>query len=142
MTPGPLQILVVNFDDPDFRGEIAAELERLEQAGTLRVLDLVIVRKTEDGQLETLDVDMLDEHISWSLLGIDESEAPEHGDQDEVWHLADALEPGATAAVAVVEHLWALPLRAAIERAGGRPAAAEWIDPEELAGLGIALGSA
>ena len=79
--------------------------------------------------------------LSQAVLGMDDPEAAKAlgDDQQDVWSAADAIDPGGAAAVAVLEHLWAVPLREAITRAGGRQAASEWIDEDHLAGLGVTL---
>src|SRR5262249_4126189 len=51
MPRGPLQVLVLNFDEANFTGEIRAELARLEETGVLRVLDLLFVGKSETGEI-------------------------------------------------------------------------------------------
>ena len=57
------------------------------------------------------------------------------------WYVADAIPPGATAAIALIEHVWAIGLRDAIANAGGVTLADEWIHPEDLVGLGAASAS-
>ena len=57
MTMGPVQLLVIGFDDPQFRGEILAEIERLRQDDVVRLIDMIVVKKTEDGELETFSHD-------------------------------------------------------------------------------------
>jgi hypothetical protein len=142
MSRGPLQVLVVNFDDANFTGEIQSELGRLEDAGVLRVLDLLVVAKSDSGEVEVVKTD--DVHsgdLTQAVLGLDDPGAAEAlgDDATDVWYAADAIEPGGAAAVAVLEHRWAIGLREAIERAGGRQAAAEWVDEEQIASLGVAL---
>jgi hypothetical protein len=138
MTPGPFQILVVDFEDPNFQGEIGDELERLEAAGILRVLDLAFVSKSHDGEV---NAGMTHQVHSGSMvrlmLGIDE--APGASDDVDLWDAAAAIEPGHAAAVVVLEHLWATPLRDAIVRTGGRQAGSQWVDADYLAGLGVTL---
>src|SRR5687767_6310967 len=114
MSKGPLQVLVVNFDEANFSGGIEAELQRLEQAGTLRVLDILVVTKSQEGVIEAL---RSQGEIAQTLLG-EESSEPRELTADE-WAVADAVEPGGAAAIAVLEHTWAIPLRSAIQEAGG-----------------------
>ena len=52
--------------------------------------------------------------------------------EDEVWYVADAIPPGTSAAVAILEHRWAIPLRDAIEAAGGQALADAWLHPSDL----------
>ncbi len=142
MSRGPLQVLVVNFEDANFTGEIQSELVRLDDAGIVKVLDLLFVAKSESGDVEVLKTsDLHTGQLSQAVLGIDEAHAGGAlgDDAADVWSAADAIDPGCAAAVAVLEHRWAIPLHAAIARAGGREAATEWIDEAQLAGLGVTL---
>jgi Family of unknown function (DUF6325) len=137
MAHGPLQVLVVNFDDANFTGEIEAELNRLEDAGTLRVLDVLVVAKSDDGEVEILRTgERHSGDLGQAVLGHADAEID---DQADAWYVADAIAPGGAAAIAVLDHQWAIPLREAIQRAGGHSVAAEWVDENELANLGVAL---
>src|SRR5436190_18798228 len=60
MTVGPVEIFVIAFDDPEFHGEIRAELERLRDGDIIRLVDLLAVRKTEDGVIESIQQSELD----------------------------------------------------------------------------------
>jgi hypothetical protein len=53
MAIGPVQLIVLGFDHPDFRGEIITELERLKATDSVRVIDSLVVYKDADGQLNT-----------------------------------------------------------------------------------------
>ena len=142
MSRGPLQVLVINFEDAKFTGEIQAELVRLDDAGIVKVLDLLFVAKSHSGEVEVLKTsDVHSGQLSQAVLGMDEAQASGAlgDDAADVWSAADAIDPGCAAAIAVLEHRWAIPLHAAIARAGGREAAAEWIDEAQLAGLGVTL---
>jgi hypothetical protein len=141
---GPVQVLVVGFERPSFSGEVMAELDRLRQAGTVRLLDVLFLERTEDGTLETLpppdkapaDLGTLAAEL---LGGADPDAMDAAGPSDgSGWSLADAIPPGGTAAVALIEHLWAAPLRDAIQRSGGTALEETWLAPddvERLAGL-------
>ena len=116
--------MVVNFEDTNFTGEIEAELIRLEETGTLRVLDVIFVAKSMDGDIEVIRTD--DVHsgaLTQALLGLsdDDAAAAEAAVEDaDVWYAADAIEPGNAAGIMVLEHRWSIPLREAILAAGGR----------------------
>jgi Family of unknown function (DUF6325) len=155
---GPVQVLVVGFDRPTFSGEVLAEFTRLREAGIVRLVDLLLVSRAEDGTLEALaappgtggDLGVL----AASLLSQPEAEASgepavaaadpadqahqadDADDADQAngaaWSLADAVPPGSAAAVALIEHIWATPLNAAIRRAGGRPLEETWLAPSDL----------
>jgi uncharacterized membrane protein len=156
---GPVQIMVVGFEDPNFTGEILAELQRLKDEDLVRVVDLVVVAKDSAGEITSVELsDLSDEEraefgaIAGALIGLgmegDEegleagalagAEAAEEGilGEEAVWSIADVIPSGTTAAVALLEHRWAIPLRDAIMRAGGIPLADTWIHPEDLVALG------
>ena len=160
MTIGPVQMLVVAFPDPQFTGEIVAELNRLRDHDFLRLIDALVVHKNIDGTLVA---------VRWSDLSIEEAQgfgatigallglglAGEDGmvagavagaeagadghliDDDQMWDVADAIPEGAAAAIALIEHVWAAPLRDAIVRAGGSPVSDEWIHPLDLVEIGL-----
>jgi hypothetical protein len=137
---GPVQVLVVGFDRPTFSGEVLAEFTRLRDAGIVRLIDLLVVSRTEEGAFETLalpegvEADFGD--LAASVLG--QSEDSAEADEDTAgdgavptWSLADAIPVGGTAAVALIEHTWAAPLSAAIQRAGGSLLDETWLAPED-----------
>jgi uncharacterized membrane protein len=160
MAIGPVQLLVVSFDKPDFSGEILEELSRLRENHVIRLIDALAVQKNLDGTLAALQ---------WSDLSIEEAEglgatvgallglgadgeagtdagaiavmeAGSDGhliDESEVWNVADAIEPGSAAAIALIEHVWAVPLRAAIAKAGGVAVSDEWVHPLDLVEIGL-----
>jgi uncharacterized membrane protein len=142
---GPVQVLVVGFDRPAFSGEVMAEFTRLREAGVVRLVDLLLVRRAEDGAIDTLDAPDAEAgelgRLAAALLGRSEDDddtvAAAETDPDDVplWSLADAVPPGSTAAVALIEHVWAEPLMAAIRRAGGTPLDETWLASADLAAL-------
>jgi hypothetical protein len=138
---GPVQVLVVGFDRPAFSGEILAEFTRLRQAGIVRLVDLLLVSRAGDGAVETLaapaGTDAGLGGLAAALLGQAEVEDETGVDTagDSVWSLADAVPPGSVAAVALIEHIWAGPLNAAIQKAGGAPLEETWLAPDDLAVL-------
>jgi len=116
---GPVDYLVVEFPAgaKNFTGEMAAELLKLVDAGTIRVIDVLILDKNEDGSVdvtELSDVEQLGE-----LQSI-EAELAELLAADDVVHLAAAMEPGSTAGVLIWENLWAAPFASAARRSGGQ----------------------
>jgi hypothetical protein len=144
---GPVQVLVVGFDQPTFSGEVLAELARLREAGIVRLIDVLLVSRSEDGTLQTLEApdgfaaDL--GGIAAAVLGQPEDLAAEvanvAADTDvtkiesaSTWSLADAIPIGSAAAVALIEHLWAAPLSAAIQRAGGSPLEETWLARQDV----------
>jgi uncharacterized membrane protein len=160
MPIGPVQLLVVSFEEPEFRGEIIEEFRRLRDNDVIRLIDALVVQKDLDGNLAA---------VQWSDLSIEESEefgatvgallglgmagdagmaagviaGAEAGadghviDESQVWNVADTIEPGDAAAIALIEHLWAGPLRDAIARAGGVPVSDAWVHPLDLVEIGL-----
>jgi hypothetical protein len=134
---GPVQVLVVGIDEPTFSGEVLAEFTRLREAGLVRLLDVLLVSRSEDGTLETLDTpdraaaDL--GRLAAEVLGQpeDATEAEAEIDPAAMWSLADAVPVGGTAAVALIEHVWAAPLSAAIQRAGGTLLEETWLARED-----------
>jgi hypothetical protein len=138
---GPVQVLVVGFDQPTFSGGVLAEFTRLRDAGIVRLVDLLVISRTEDGAFETLPLPEGVEadlgEVAASVLGQTEDAADfeaEVGDVDSAaptWSLAGAIPVGSTAAVALIEHTWAIPLSAAIQRAGGTLLDETWLARED-----------
>ena len=118
---GPVDYLVVEFPagKSNFSGEMAAELASLTESGTIRVLDLLILNKAEDGTVEAFEIDDLDEDEAGELIGL-ETEIAEVLAAEDVVHLAEAMENGSTAGVLVWENSWAAPFASATRRAGGQ----------------------
>jgi uncharacterized membrane protein len=165
MTVGPVQMLVVGFEGPEFKGEILEELTRLKDEDIIRLIDLVVVKKDDEGNVETLHTSDLsgDEALEFgavagALIGLCTAgeegaevgalagaEAMEDGqafDDDQVWYAADAIPNGTAAGIALIEHRWAIPLRDAIVRAGGIPLIDEWIHATDLIAAGAKLEEA
>jgi len=148
MPLGPVQIVVVGFEEPEHGAAIARELERLREGDVIRLLDLLVLRKHDDGSVEhELFVDASEEAEGGGLLiralmgdELDgESPAPrseaDSGDH-ETWYLDDAIPAGTAAAVAIIEHRWAVPLRSAVRDAGGVHLADAWLHPDDLVAIG------
>jgi hypothetical protein len=137
---GPVQVLVVGFDQPNFSGEVVAEFARLRDAGIVRLVDMLVVSRTAEDTFEALDLAEGSEadlgEIAASIFGQPENSAAtdRHGaevDTASTWSLADAIPVGGTAAVALIEHTWAGPLSAAIQRAGGTLLEETWLARED-----------
>jgi uncharacterized protein DUF6325 len=116
---GPVDYVVVEFPAgaKNFTGEMAAELLRLVDAGTIRVVDILILDKNEDGSVDATefsDIEQLGE-----LQSI-EAELAELLAAEDVEHLAASMEPGSTAGVLIWENLWAAPFASAARRSGGQ----------------------
>ena len=143
---GPVQVLVVGFESFTPTGEVMAELDRLRSAGTARLLDVMLVKRAEDGTLETLPIPAGAPAglggLAADLLGDADSGRPGSDESagGPTWSLADAVPVGSTAAVALIEHLWAAPLRDAIERAGGTALEETWLHRDDVQRLESLIG--
>jgi uncharacterized membrane protein len=160
MAIGPVQMLIVGFDEPKFKGEVLEELKRLKDQDIIRLIDLAVVRKDDEGNIETLHTSDLSEDEAMEFgayvgaligLGAAGEEGAEAGavagaealadqqvfDDDQVWYIADAIPNGSAAGIALIEHRWAIPLRDAIVQAGGLPLADEWIHATDLVAIGL-----
>jgi hypothetical protein len=116
---GPVDYLVVEFPPgaQNFNGEMAAEVARLSEQGTIRILDLLILQKAADGSIDALEIDETDAADEIRAL---EKDVAEILAAEDVEHLGAALEPGSVAGVLVWENRWAAPFASAARRAGGQ----------------------
>jgi uncharacterized membrane protein len=160
---GPVQILVVGFENPDFKGEVLSELDRLRKADIIRLIDMIVVAKDDNDEIIAVETSDLTQDektqlgaIAGALIGLGAegeegiepgamagAEAAADGDflgDQMTWSIADTIPKGTAAAVALIEHRWAIPLRDKIRSAGGFPLADSWIHPEDLVAYGIVNG--
>jgi hypothetical protein len=116
---GPVDYLVVEFPAgaSNFTGEMAKELLALVDAGTIRVIDVLILTKDEDGSVEATELEEIEELGELQQV---EAQLAELLAADDVVNLAAAMEPGSTAGVLIWENLWAAPFAAAARRSGGQ----------------------
>jgi hypothetical protein len=116
---GPVDYVVVEFPAgaQNFTGEMAAELVKLADAGTIRIIDVLILVKNEDGSVEATELADIEELGEMRSI---EAELAELLAADDVDHLAAAMEPGSTAGVLIFENLWAAPFASAARRSGGQ----------------------
>jgi uncharacterized membrane protein len=161
MAIGPVQLLVVGFRQPDFHGEIRAELDRLRDNDLVRVIDALAVRKDADGSVDVLHESQLsgDEQAAFGALvggliglGAAGQEGFEIGAErgaeavaerggvlsdDTAWDVLEEIPPDSAGLLILLEHRWAIPLRDAIARAGGIRLASEFISPLDLIAIGL-----
>jgi len=116
---GPVDYLIVEFPAgaQNFTGEGAAELVKLHDAGIIRIMDVLILQKAEDGTVMAQELSDLPE--LGELAGIEAQLAQTLAEED-VANLAAAMDPGSVAAALVYENLWAAPFASAMRRAGGQ----------------------
>jgi uncharacterized membrane protein len=163
MAIGPVQLLVLGFNHPDFHGEIIAELERLRASDTVRVIDSLAVYKGPEGALEVEHLSNLTEQEAVEMgskigaligLGIEGEEGMEAGalagaetaaeqggvrafTEEEGWDVLEDIPTDSAAALILLEHHWAVPLRDAIARAGGFRISDGFISPLDLIDIGL-----
>ena len=163
MAIGPVQLIVLGFSHPNFHGEIIAELERLRESDTIRVIDAMAVYKDADGELEVEHLSNLsaEEAIEYGSkigaligLGIEGEEGAEAGavagaeevaaqggvrvfTEEEGWDILEDIPNDSAAALVLIEHHWAVPLRDAVMRAGGFRISDGFISPLDLVEIGL-----
>jgi uncharacterized membrane protein len=161
MAIGPVQLIVLGFSHPNFHGEVIAELERLHENGMVRVIDSLAVYKDADGDLEVEHLSNLTEAEAIEVgskigaligLGIDGEEGMEAGAAagaeqaaeeginvfgGDEWDVIEDIPNDSAAALILLEHHWAVPLRDAIARANGFRISDGFISPLDLVGIGL-----
>jgi uncharacterized membrane protein len=158
---GPVQLLVLGFQQPDFHGEIIDELERLRESDTVRVIDSLAVYKDADGAIEVEHLSNLSEQEAIEVgskvgaligLGIEGEDGIDAGaeagaeataegvhffDDEDAWDVIEDIPNDSAAALVLLEHHWAVPLRDAIARAGGFRISDAFISPLDLVEIGL-----
>jgi hypothetical protein len=116
---GPIDFVIIEFPagHANFSGEIADEIVKLVDAGTIRLIDAIVLVKDDDGAVDALELSDLDD---LGPLAAFEADLAEFLAEEDVAHLAAAMDPGSVAGVLVYENLWAAPFAAAARRAGGQ----------------------
>jgi len=161
MAIGPVQLLVLGFNHPNFHGEVIQELERLRDSDTIRVIDALAVHKDAQGELEVAHLSNLTTDQAVELgskvgaligLGIEGEAGLEAGaiagaeaaadgvqvfDDDDAWDVLEDIPNDSAAALLLIEHHWAVPLRDAIARAGGFRLSDGFISPLDLVEIGL-----
>ena len=161
MAIGPVQLIVLGFSHPNFHGEIIDELERLRESDTIRVIDALAVHKDADGEIEVAHLSNLTLDEATELgskvgaligLGIEGEEGMEAGaaagadaaldgievfTDEDAWDVVADIPNDSAAALILIEHHWAVPLRDAIARAGGMRLSDGFISPLDLVEIGL-----
>ena len=162
MAIGPVQLIVLGFKHPDFHGEIIAELERLRESDTVHVIDALAVHKDAAGAIEVVHLSNLSKDEAIELgskvgalvgLGIDGEDgmaagaeagaaAAEDGvsvfSDEQAWDVIEEIPNDSAAALILLEHRWAVPVRDAVARAGGFRISDGFISPLDLVEIGLA----
>jgi uncharacterized membrane protein len=161
MAIGPVQLLVLGFNHPNFHGEVIQELERLRDSDTVRVIDALAVHKDADGEIEVAHLSNLTKDEAVELgskvgaligLGIEGEDGLEKGaeagavaaadgvdlfSEEQAWDVLEDIPNDSAAALLLIEHHWAVPLRDAIARAGGFRLSDGFISPLDLVEIGL-----
>jgi uncharacterized membrane protein len=161
MAIGPVQLIVLGFNEPEFHGEVIAELERLRESDTIKVIDALAVYKDAAGEVEVEHLSNLTPEEAQELgskvgaligLGIEGEEGMVKGaevgaeatadgvhffDENEAWDVVGEIPNNTAAAVLLIEHHWAVGLRDAVYRAGGFPVSDGFIHPLDLVAVGL-----
>jgi Family of unknown function (DUF6325) len=128
---GPVDWIVVEFPGSRFNGQIVPALLDLVERDLIRVLDLLVLKKDDDGSLEAFELSDLDEGEIGALRTF-ESELAMLLSEEDATSLAAAIEPGSSAGVLVWENIWAAPFGSAVRRAGGQLVASGRIPTQAL----------
>ncbi|MDX6535110.1 MAG: hypothetical protein QOF68_2854 [Gaiellales bacterium] len=160
MAIGPVQLIVLGFNHPDFKGEIIAELERLKATDSVRVIDSLVVYKDAAGEVEVAHLSNLTTDQAREVgsvvgaligLGLEGDEGAEAGAaageefmaaggqviDEEAWDVLGEIPNDSAAALVLLEHHWAIPLREAITRSGGHAISDDFISPSDLVEIGL-----
>ncbi|MFF1878933.1 DUF1269 domain-containing protein [Leifsonia sp. NPDC058230] len=128
----PVDFVIIEFPEgqQNFSGEVIDELVRLVDAGTIRLVDAIVLVKDIDGGVDATELSDLE---GLGPLEAIAAELAEFLAADDVADLAAAMDPGSVAGVIVYENLWAAPFAAAARRAGGRLIADGRIHSQDIA---------
>ncbi|HET9323899.1 MAG TPA: hypothetical protein VFO03_08475 [Gaiellaceae bacterium] len=162
MAIGPVQLIVLGFEHPEFHGEILEELDKLRQSDTVRVIDALAVYKDADGEVEVRHLSNITNEEAIEIgskvaaligLGIEGEEGMEEGakvgaemaaeegihvfSDEEAWDVLEDIPNDSAAALLLIEHHWAVPLRDAVMRAGGFRITDGFISPLDLVAIGL-----
>ena len=161
MAIGPIQLIVLGFTHPDFRGEVIAELEKLRKTDTIRVIDALAVHKDPQGNIAVEHLSNLTPAEAVELgskigaligLGFEGEDGMAAGAQagaeaaadgvtafsdEQAWDILADIPNDSAAALILLEHHWAVPLRDAVVEANGFRISDGFISPLDLVGIGL-----
>jgi hypothetical protein len=118
MSYGPVELVVLKFDSSDFEGEVLREIQKVVDAGTITLIDILLAIRVGEDPVRVLEVQELEDPIlkRWEPIVRD---AGGLLTADDAERLSAGLDPDSAVALLVFEHRWMAPIADAIERAGG-----------------------
>lgn len=160
MSIGPVQLIVLGFNKPDFKGEVIEELGRLRDSDVVRVIDSLTVYKDAEGNVASLEASQLGDAdraefgayvgalIGFgaageegaeigAALGAEAAAENDEGMFDDALDVLAEIPPDSAAAIILLEHRWAIPVRDAVYRANGFPVASTFVTPIDLVAIGL-----
>jgi hypothetical protein len=129
---GPVDYIVVEFPGSKFNGEIAPVLNDLVERDLIRILDLLILKKDENGEVEAFEISDLDDSEIGSIVEA-ETELAMLLSEADVENIAAAIDPGRAAGVLIWENKWAVPFATAVRHSGGQLVASGRIPIQAIA---------
>ncbi|MGR4064850.1 MAG: DUF6325 family protein [Vulcanimicrobiaceae bacterium] len=118
MAYGPLEYYIIGFEGHKFTGDIAPALKKAADSGAIRILDLVFVTKDRSGRISTIEYEHFDDEVALAFSRIDKNGEGLFSGED-VEEIGKAIDNDSSAALILVEHVWAAELREATIRARG-----------------------
>ncbi len=116
---GPVEYLIVEFPGNQFKGEIVPALGELTDNGTIRIIDLLFIKKDANGSISWFELDAMGDEETAGFDDLD-GEIDDLLNEEDIMIAAKMLEPNSSAAMLVFENVWAERLRDAIVNANGR----------------------
>jgi uncharacterized membrane protein len=157
---GPVQLMVIIFDNSDFQSQIHRELETVMNKGIIRLIGMLSVWKDEDGNVTYLETTQLNEEekmcfgafmggligygaggeegaMEGKEAGIFAASRENYGvTEEDILEITEAVPENTAAAVLIIEHLWAKDLNRAVRDAGGVLVSQGILTPELLIAVG------
>jgi hypothetical protein len=133
---GPVDVGVILFEGSQFSGDVAPALAKLHDSGTVRVIDLALVRRDDDGSVAVVEIE--DSEVAGAFGGIN-ADPLDLLSAEDLTEAASGLELGSSALVVVWENTWAAEFAAAVRASNGRVIVQERIPHETVVAALAAL---
>jgi uncharacterized membrane protein len=115
---GPVELVILGFEENRFTGDIAATLMDLIDRGLVRIIDLVVVIKDRSGVTTVLELSEYSPELTQAMVALTGDVVGLLSEED-IHDIVEMLDPNSTAAVLLFEHLWATEFATAVRSAGG-----------------------